>query len=78
MHDSAFGNSCNEQECATDNLRDGMSYLRQTATNAMQAGKDHLEGTRLQLEDRIRTQPLRAMFLAAGVSFVVGAFWARR
>jgi len=55
-----------------------MGELRDTATEYYERGRDRVYDAEQSVEDYIRDQPLKSVLIAAGVGFLLGAFYIRR
>ena len=62
---------------AKDAAQAGWDTARSTTHDYLEKGKSTAKAFEESLEIQIRTRPLSAVLLAAGIGFLVAAFWKR-
>src|SRR5579872_6789322 len=59
---------------ATAQARENLENLRDTAAGYVNDGRSQAEEAKALVEQKIRSQPVTSVLLAAGVGFLIGAF----
>jgi len=62
----------------TERAREGFESLRETTSEYLEQGREKAQDLGQTLERQIRSQPMMAILVAAGLGFLVGALWSRR
>jgi len=76
---SALGHDMQELGRVTKDLaNDTLHMLKDNANDAVHQGMEKAQKLEKTLETKIKENPLQALLIAAGVGFVIGAWWRRR
>jgi ElaB/YqjD/DUF883 family membrane-anchored ribosome-binding protein len=57
---------------------DGAEAIRETAHHYLDEGRSRVQHLGENVQSKVEEQPLKALLLAAGIGFLVGAIWTRR
>lgn len=63
---------------ARERAAERLDDLAESSTDVYELGRDCVQEFGSTVEERIRTQPMTAIAVAAGIGFLCGAIWSRR
>jgi ElaB/YqjD/DUF883 family membrane-anchored ribosome-binding protein len=63
---------------ARERAQQGFETLRHSAEDYFEQGREKALELSETMEQRIRSQPIAALAVAAGIGFLIGAIWSRR
>lgn len=68
-----------EAGCAMGNLAsESLDSVRNTAVDYFEQGRAKAREMSGEMQDRIREEPTKALLVAVGLGFLIGALWRRR
>lgn len=63
---------------AGDAVDENLEQFRENASEYYEYGRDQVHKVERSFEQYIRDQPLKSIFIAAGIGLLLGRFWMRR
>jgi ElaB/YqjD/DUF883 family membrane-anchored ribosome-binding protein len=57
---------------------DGVDAIRETAHQYLAEGQSRVRHLGGSIQERVQDQPVKALLIAAGIGFLLGAIWIRR
>jgi ElaB/YqjD/DUF883 family membrane-anchored ribosome-binding protein len=57
---------------------DSVEAMRETAHECLDEGRDRARHLGDSVQAKVQEQPVKALLIAAGLGFLLGAFWTRR
>lgn len=67
-----------EARSAMDRIEDAAPQVRERIEDFVDSGRQHVQDFRHEMQDDIRSKPVRSLFIAAGVGAVIGLLIGRR